>query len=392
MTIASGGTLTPGSVQQGAPGTLTVGSLVLGTGTTSTFELEQAGIVGNGVNDLVAVTHDLTIGGTLNLTNLGGVGVGSYTLFTYGGTLTGMSSDFNVQLHSFGSFTTMISTGVSGEVDLIVSLGNTLQWDGTGVANDGHVSGGSGNWNNSNNNWTATGATNTTWNGGTAVFNAPGGTVTLTSAISAQGLIFGSSGYTLSGTNALTLTGTNPQISVTNANDKTTIAVPIAGSAGLSAEGGGTLVLTSGTNSYTGGTDVGNGTLQIGSGTTAAKLGGGNVTIHHGGTLILANVSGNTLSNNFANGKGDVGTLEFNATGQFRDASRHSHGWFRRPTRTPANWQRHDDPGQFQQYIHRRHHDRRRRSPSRHHDGPRFHWHWGSGDRWATVGRFRSST
>src|SRR6202012_2363767 len=108
------------------------------------------------------------------------------------------------------------------------------------------------------NNWTdGSGATNASWQGGTAVFAAPGGTVTLTSAINAQGLIFGSSGYVLAGTSfALNLTGSMPAISVSNALTSATIAAKITGTSGLTSSGAGTLILTNAANSYTGGTIV----------------------------------------------------------------------------------------------------------------------------------------
>ena len=85
VTVSSGGILSPGN--SGA-GTLTVGSLVLNSGSVSNFELGPAGVVGGGVNDLVAVTGNLTLAGTLNITDLGGFGTGVYRLFNYGGTLT----------------------------------------------------------------------------------------------------------------------------------------------------------------------------------------------------------------------------------------------------------------------------------------------------------------
>ena len=44
---------------------------------------------GLGTNsDKVVVSGNLTLGGLLNITNAGGFGVGTYTLFTYGGALT----------------------------------------------------------------------------------------------------------------------------------------------------------------------------------------------------------------------------------------------------------------------------------------------------------------
>ena len=84
VTVLSGGILSPGN--SGA-GTLTVGSLVLNSGSVSNFDLGPPGVVGGGVNDLVAVTGNLTLAGTLNITDAGGFGTGVYRLFNYGGIL-----------------------------------------------------------------------------------------------------------------------------------------------------------------------------------------------------------------------------------------------------------------------------------------------------------------
>ena len=70
-------------------------------------------------NTKIAATGNLTLGGTLNVTDGGGLTSGTYTLFTYGGTLTynglsiGPSSDPN--------FTYTVSTNTHGQVNLVVS-------------------------------------------------------------------------------------------------------------------------------------------------------------------------------------------------------------------------------------------------------------------------------
>ena len=82
VTVNSGGILSPGTT--GTAGTLTVGSLVLNTGSQSDFDLGPAGVVGGTSNDLVIVTGALTLGGTLNINDLGSFGTGVYRLFNYG--------------------------------------------------------------------------------------------------------------------------------------------------------------------------------------------------------------------------------------------------------------------------------------------------------------------
>ncbi len=73
------GTLAPGN----SPGTLTVNNdLVINNGAVLQYQL--------GANsDLTVVSGNLTLGGTLNIINAGGLGAANYTLFTYTGSLSG---------------------------------------------------------------------------------------------------------------------------------------------------------------------------------------------------------------------------------------------------------------------------------------------------------------
>jgi autotransporter-associated beta strand protein len=133
--------------------------------------------------------------------------------------------------------------------------------------------GASGTWTaDSDGNWSDT----TKWLGGT-VADSSGNTadfstvditgdrtVTLDAAHTLSTLIFGDAGVTpdhswiLSGPNPLTL-GTTPIINVSN--QTATIAVPIAGTAGLTKTGNGTLTFI-GTNTYTGTTLISNGVVN----------------------------------------------------------------------------------------------------------------------------------
>lgn len=83
--------------------------------------------------------------------------------------------------------------------------------------------------------------------------------------------------------NTLTLAGTTPTITVNNTRHHQVILSPIAGSAGLTKEGAGTLVLR-GANVYTGGTTVNSGTLSFG---TIASKSSGTHTFGAGTTLGL---------------------------------------------------------------------------------------------------------
>lgn len=80
VTIENGGTLAAGF---DAAGTLTVGDLSLKNSSILAFELGSL----LGTNDKIAA-QNLVLDGLLNVTNLGGLQVGSYTLMTYSGTLT----------------------------------------------------------------------------------------------------------------------------------------------------------------------------------------------------------------------------------------------------------------------------------------------------------------
>jgi autotransporter-associated beta strand protein len=78
VTIPNGANLSPGS----PAGTLTInGNLTLNNASTLTYELGAA-------SDRVAVNGSLTLDGVLNVSDAGGFGPGSYTLFTYTGPLT----------------------------------------------------------------------------------------------------------------------------------------------------------------------------------------------------------------------------------------------------------------------------------------------------------------
>jgi autotransporter-associated beta strand protein len=108
------GTLTPGS----SVGTLTVSNnLVVNAGAVLAYALGTT-------SDRTVVSGNLTLGGTLNVTNSGGFGVGSYTLFTYGGTLgyNGVSIGSAPSGYNYG-----IDTGSVGQVKLVVSAWTAFQ-------------------------------------------------------------------------------------------------------------------------------------------------------------------------------------------------------------------------------------------------------------------------
>ena len=135
----------------------------------------------------------------------------------------------------------------------------TVAWDitpGTVGAGDTAITGGAGTWDLSSGNWTIDGgANNLAWNNSgprlVAVFGgATGGAVPLDTSITADGLIFNTTGYSITGNN-LTLGGPKPTIT-TAPGVTTEISSPLVGTAGLTKNGSGVLILTGTGNSLTG--------------------------------------------------------------------------------------------------------------------------------------------
>lgn len=160
--------------------------------------------------------------------------------------------------------------------------------------------GGSGTWN-------PTGGTD--WSGGSwdstknAVFQTgTAGVVTLGDAITTNGIKFNTTGYTInSNGHALTLSSSagGNAISVANAGDTASVNAPIAGTAGLTKTGAGTLSLAE-ANTFTGTVTVNQGVLLVAQDSNFGDPGNG-ITLN-GGTLRQSAIStlvvgaGRTLS------------------------------------------------------------------------------------------------
>jgi rhamnogalacturonan endolyase len=105
--VTISGTLSPGA----SVGTLTIGNnLGFNGGAVLAYELGT-------VSDLTSVSGNLILGGTLNVVDSGGFGSGSYTLFTYGGTLT--YNGVTVGTVPAG-YNCSVSTSTPGQVKLVV--------------------------------------------------------------------------------------------------------------------------------------------------------------------------------------------------------------------------------------------------------------------------------
>jgi fibronectin-binding autotransporter adhesin len=279
VTVDSGATIAPGL----SPGTLTVGSLSLASGAVLNYELATAGVAGSGINDLIVVTGDLTLDGTLNVAGLSGFGVGTYRLFDYGGALTDNVLAFGTMPIGFGY---QLETVLPGQVNLLVALlpaPAVQSWDGGGASANGGIDGGSGVWSAGATNWTnAAGTINHAWGGNTAVFGGPGGTVTVQGAIDFRALDFRAE-YALVPDAGGSFSTAGEAIIRADAGVTATIDVPIMGNGGLNIQGPGTVVL-SGINTYAGGTTINAGTLAVRS---DANLGdpSGPLTLMNNGTL-----------------------------------------------------------------------------------------------------------
>ncbi|MDM7852273.1 autotransporter-associated beta strand repeat-containing protein [Pseudochrobactrum kiredjianiae] len=162
-----------------------------------------------------------------------------------------------------------------------------LYWDANGTSVG---SGGTGTWNLTALTWSpnsdGVSGPYRAWNNtalDNTIFAGTAGTVTLGAAISVHNLTFTTNNYTLSG-NTLTLAGSQPVIT-TNTGITSTISSVVAGTAGFTKDGAGTLVLT-GTNSFTGNLLLVAGLLSVN--TDAALGAAGNQVITSGGTTLIA--------------------------------------------------------------------------------------------------------
>ncbi|MGY6555186.1 MAG: hypothetical protein ACXIUM_11775 [Wenzhouxiangella sp.] len=113
-TQVRGGRIAPGS----SAGTLDIsGPLDLDDASVLSFELDAPGVAGGGVNDLINVGGDLILAGTLEVTNLGGMAAGSYTLLTYIGTLTDNTLSIGALPAGFAG---TISSATPGQIQLLI--------------------------------------------------------------------------------------------------------------------------------------------------------------------------------------------------------------------------------------------------------------------------------
>ena len=370
VSVANGGILAPGN----SPGTLTInGNLALSAGSVLNFEFGQANTPGGALNDLVNVGGDLTLDGTINVTQSAGgtFGPGIYRVFNYGGALT----DNGLALGTLpGGQTVQVQTSVAGQVNLVNTTGLAFSfWDGdAGPKGNNVINGGSGSWHlaGTDANWTdAGGAANDAWSDGTtAIFAGAAGTVAVDNTlgnVTASGMQFATDGYVLTGS-PLTLVGTQAAIQVgdgsaAGAGYTATISAALSGSSQLVKTDLGTLVLT-GANTYTGGTLISGGVLSVANDSFLGDAAGA-ITLD-GGTLQLT-------------GANSVNQHTLHSGRKRRRHRRHQRRDPRRPEQCADRQRRADQARcrlicpQRRQHLHRRHDDPRGyaagRQSQRHH-------------------------
>ena len=107
--VAPGGIVKPGVA---GPGTLTISNQLVLDDAALKFDLGTS-------SDHLVAGGDLTLGGTLAITNSGGFGPGTYTLITYGGALAAGSLLVN---DAPAGYYYAISTNTPGQINLLVTL------------------------------------------------------------------------------------------------------------------------------------------------------------------------------------------------------------------------------------------------------------------------------
>ena len=276
VTLGSGASIVPGATPaNGSIGTLALLGLSTNGSGTLNFDLSGSTTAGGGVNDLIAVSNNLTLDGSTTVgiyQTVGTLASGSpYTLFTYGGTLTDSGSNALTlapgTLGARQSAAFDYGSGTNSAVTLTINgLRADLTWVGTP----------SSTWVNSSSAayaWTSPTSPSGDFftNGDFVMFNNTAGatTVTLSGALSPASV-------TVTGTNSFTFSG--------NGSIQDATSLTVAGS--------GSLTISNTGNSYTGGTAIQDGTVVLGAGNALPTAGSVTLGLNStNGTLNLAGFS-----------------------------------------------------------------------------------------------------
>ena len=258
------------------------GSPTVGSGVTAVLaesaSLELAGSVstfGSATGNRVSIDDESTASAGIVVSGTGQI-VGD--IYGAGATQVDAGADLTADSIASGSLT----IGGTAESPAMVTIADSsgpgpevLYWD----PNGGGETGGDGVWNDTNTVWW-NGTEDVGWTAGdVAIFSGTEGTVAVSSAITANDVIFATDGYLLDGTGSLDAVGFE-----VNSGLQATVATEVTGSEGVTLAGSGTLIV-SGSNTYTGATIISSGTLRL---ATDDALGSSSeVTGRSAGTLDL---------------------------------------------------------------------------------------------------------
>lgn len=297
-----GDTQMAGNLRGVAGQTLTFGSLVL-AGSART----DVALAAPGGATLFNVQGNLTLDGTLNVSDAGGFGDGIYRLFDYSGNLIDNGLDIGTVPGGVDATELTVQTSVAHQVNLLYAAagnggnggnGNSptdyLFWDGSDSLYwaNGAIDGGNGTWRSGEHSFAnVDGSVNNDMQPvpGFVIFQGAAGTVTVDNAggnAQVTGMQFATDGYVVQG-DAIALHGDSATIrvgdgSASGASMVATVSSSLTGSAGLVKNDLGTLVLR-GDNAYTGGTTVQAGTLVGDAGSIRGAL------VNHGSVIFDQN-------------------------------------------------------------------------------------------------------
>ncbi len=287
VAVADGGHLA------GAAGSsLSLGSLVFNG--DSHFDVRLGAPVAGGGNALVKVDGNLTLDGSLQVSDIGGFGNGVYRLIDYSGGLTDNGMVIGSLPGGVAPGDLTLQTALDQQINLLVATpGATVQfWDGNQTVGNGVIDGGNGTWgSNGETHWTdVNGMSNQAWVSSFAVFQGTAGTVTVNGAQNTTGMQFAVDGYSLQNGTAGSLNLVNGSLGNAalrvDPNATATIGVAINGTGILGKYDAGTLVLNA-ANGYRGGTALHGGKIVVGNN---MALGSGLLTAAHG-TALDANTA-----------------------------------------------------------------------------------------------------
>ena len=288
-------------------------------GTTRTITLGNSGIslssaklafdvdLSSNVSDRLDLGQAATLNGTniVNLNFLNAISSGqTWTLLTAASGLNGT--------WSLGTYASQ-----SGYSFSLTSDATWLKLTAVAASNDAYWTGQAGSsWANTNFSTSMNGSASlagAALTGKDVVFAATGAdnlTTTLGGDYTMNSLSVSTPEVTINGSNTLNVTSSSSAAIAISAVGNTTINANLAGNAGLTKSGAGTLAL-GGNNSYSGGTTINGGTVVVGSntalGNSAVSAGGGNTSTLQSGVGALA------ISNNFTIGTGSTVAWDTNS-------------------------------------------------------------------------------